>query len=73
MEDAAFFSSYAFVFDICGVCPSLCDKEIEERKMDLSLSTKDTAFRDQVRRFLDEKLTPELRATSELMTSVYAD
>jgi len=41
--------------------------------MDLSLSTKDAGFRDEVRRFLDEKLTPELRATGELMTSVYAD
>ncbi|MFZ3035289.1 MAG: acyl-CoA dehydrogenase family protein [Parvibaculum sp.] len=41
--------------------------------MDLSLSAKDTAFRDEVRRFLDEKLTAELRATGELMTSVYAD
>ncbi|MGB3809918.1 MAG: acyl-CoA dehydrogenase family protein [Parvibaculum sp.] len=41
--------------------------------MDLSLSTKDTAFRDEVRRFLDEKLTPELRETGALMTSVYAD
>jgi len=41
--------------------------------MDLSLSTRDAAFRDEVRRFLDEKLTPDLRATGELMTSVYAD
>lgn len=41
--------------------------------MDLSLSKTDTAFRDEVRRFLDEKLTADLRATSELMTSVYAD
>ncbi|HUD49895.1 acyl-CoA dehydrogenase family protein [Parvibaculum sp.] len=41
--------------------------------MELSLSVRDTAFRDEVRRFLDEKLTPELRATGQLMTSVYAD
>ena len=41
--------------------------------MDLSLSAKDATFRDEVRRFLDEKLTPDLRAIGELMTSVYAD
>lgn len=41
--------------------------------MDLSLSAADTKFRDEVRRFLDEKLTADLRATGELMTSVYAD
>ena len=41
--------------------------------MDLSLSAKDAGFRDEVRHFLDEKLTPDLRATGELMTSVYAD
>jgi alkylation response protein AidB-like acyl-CoA dehydrogenase len=41
--------------------------------MDLSLSAADRAFRDEVRRFLDEKLTPDLRETGSLMTSVYAD
>src|SRR5690606_38285625 len=41
--------------------------------MDLALSARDAAFRDEVRRFLDEKLTPKLRATGKLMTSVYAD
>lgn len=41
--------------------------------MDLSLSAKDATFRDEVRRFLDEKLTPDLRETGKLMTSVYAD
>ncbi|KAB7740737.1 acyl-CoA dehydrogenase [Parvibaculum sedimenti] len=41
--------------------------------MDLSLSARDSAFRDEVRRFLDEKLTPDLRETGKLMTSVYAD
>ncbi len=41
--------------------------------MELGLGAKDAAFRDEVRRFLDEKLTPELRETGKLMTSVYAD
>ncbi len=41
--------------------------------MDLSLSATDMSFRDEVRRFLDDKLTDDLRATAELMTSVYAD
>ncbi len=41
--------------------------------MDLTWSTADTAFRDEVRGFLDEKLTPELRRAGRLMTSVYAD
>jgi len=41
--------------------------------MELGFSAKDAAFRDEVRRFLDEKLTPDLRETGKLMTSVYAD
>ncbi len=41
--------------------------------MDLQWSAADTAFRDEVRSFLDEKLTPELRTAGRLMTSVYAD
>ncbi|MCX2929832.1 acyl-CoA dehydrogenase family protein [Mycobacterium sp. CVI_P3] len=41
--------------------------------MDLSWSAKDLEFRDEVRVFLDEKLTPELRQAGRLMTSVYAD
>ena len=41
--------------------------------MELSLSARDSAFRDEVRRFLDEKLTADLRETGKLMTSVYAD
>ncbi len=41
--------------------------------MDLDWSADDLAFRDQVRAFLDEKLTPDLRAAGRLMTSVYAD
>lgn len=41
--------------------------------MDLAWSAADLAFRDEVRAFLQEKLTPELRAAGRLMTSVYAD
>src|SRR4029079_15450445 len=41
--------------------------------MDLQWSAADAAFRDEVRSFLDEKLTPQLRAAGRLMTSVYAD
>ena len=41
--------------------------------MDLDWSSTDLAFRDDVRTFLDEKLTPELRRAGRLMTSVYAD
>jgi len=41
--------------------------------MDLAWSEKDLAFRDEVRAFLDEKLTDELRQAGRLMTSVYAD
>jgi len=41
--------------------------------MDLAWSAKDLAFRDEVRAFLDDKLTPELRRAGRLMTSVYAD
>lgn len=41
--------------------------------MDLSWSPEDLRFRDEVRTFLDEKLTPDLRAAGRLMTSVYAD
>lgn len=41
--------------------------------MDLEWSAADLAFRDEVRDFLDEKLTPELRQAGQLMTSVYAD
>ena len=41
--------------------------------MDLQWSASDIAFRDEVRRFLDQKLTPELRRAGRLMTSVYAD
>ncbi|MEU7811436.1 acyl-CoA dehydrogenase family protein [Pseudonocardia sp. NPDC049154] len=41
--------------------------------MDLEWSTADLAFRDEVRAFLDEKLTPDLRRAGRLMTSVYAD
>lgn len=41
--------------------------------MDLQLSQEELNFRDQVRSFLDEKLTPDLRRAGRLMTSVYAD
>src|SRR6478735_2029933 len=41
--------------------------------MDLAWSATDSAFRDEVRAFLHEKLTPELRQAGRLMTSVYAD
>jgi alkylation response protein AidB-like acyl-CoA dehydrogenase len=41
--------------------------------MDLEWSAADTAFRADVREFLDAKLTPELRQAGRLMTSVYAD
>ncbi len=41
--------------------------------MDLNWSEADLGFRDDVRAFLDEKLTPELRQAGRLMTSVYAD
>ena len=41
--------------------------------MDLAWSATDSAFRDEVRAFLQEKLTPELRVAGRLMTSVYAD
>ena len=41
--------------------------------MDLTWSAADVAFRDEVRGFLDDKLTPELRRAGRLMTSVYAD
>src|SRR4029079_12788771 len=41
--------------------------------MDLAWSATDSAFRDEVRAFLQEKLTPDLRQAGRLMTSVYAD
>ncbi|MBF6068936.1 acyl-CoA dehydrogenase family protein [Nocardia farcinica] len=41
--------------------------------MDFNRSAADLAFRDEVRAFLDEKLTPEIRRAGRLMTSVYPD
>ena len=41
--------------------------------MELAYAKEDAQFRDEVRSFLDEKLTAELRRRSKLMTSVYAD
>lgn len=40
--------------------------------MHVTWSPSDLAFRDEVRAFLDAELTPEMRRTSRLMTSVYA-
>ena len=41
--------------------------------MDLAWSAQDLTFRDEVRGFLAEKLTDDLRQAGRLMTSVYAD
>ncbi|WP_119420212.1 acyl-CoA dehydrogenase family protein [Desertibaculum subflavum] len=41
--------------------------------MDLSLTPEDIAFRDEVRAFLDEKLTPDLRAWGQLTRSFVGD
>ncbi|GAC66475.1 acyl-CoA dehydrogenase family protein [Gordonia soli] len=41
--------------------------------MDMTWAPADIAFRDEVRAFLDEKLTPELRSAGRSATSVYAD
>jgi alkylation response protein AidB-like acyl-CoA dehydrogenase len=41
--------------------------------MDLAWSATDIAFRDEVRAFLQDKLTPELQRAGRLMTSVYSD
>ena len=41
--------------------------------MDLALSVEDIAFRDEVRRFLDEKLTAELRAEAARQAGVFAE
>ncbi|MET7773035.1 acyl-CoA dehydrogenase family protein [Nocardia sp. NPDC005366] len=41
--------------------------------MDYDWSAADLAFRDEVRAFLDAKLTPELRRAGRLATSVYPD
>jgi alkylation response protein AidB-like acyl-CoA dehydrogenase len=41
--------------------------------MDLLWSAADLAFRDEVRSFLEERLTPELRRSGRSMTSVYSD
>jgi alkylation response protein AidB-like acyl-CoA dehydrogenase len=41
--------------------------------MDLGWSDKDIEFRDEVRAFLREQLTPELQQAGRLMTSVYSD
>ena len=41
--------------------------------MDLELSAEDLAFRDEVRTFLDENLTPELREAGRRLTSVFCE
>jgi alkylation response protein AidB-like acyl-CoA dehydrogenase len=41
--------------------------------MDLSLTLDERAFQDEVRAFLDETLTPELRAAGRLATSVFSE
>jgi alkylation response protein AidB-like acyl-CoA dehydrogenase len=41
--------------------------------LDLTWSPQDLEFRDEVRAFLDENLTEDLRRAGRLMTSVYAD
>ena len=41
--------------------------------MDLALTDDERAFQDEVRAFLDEALTPELRAAGRLATSVFMD
>jgi alkylation response protein AidB-like acyl-CoA dehydrogenase len=41
--------------------------------MDLALSSADLAFRDEVRAFLDEALTPELRAAGRAVTSAFIE
>jgi alkylation response protein AidB-like acyl-CoA dehydrogenase len=41
--------------------------------MDVTWSAADLEFRDEVRAFLREKLTPDLRDAGRLMTSVYSD
>ena len=41
--------------------------------MTFRLSAEDAAFRDEVRAFLDQELTPAIRLAGSRMTSVYAD
>ncbi len=41
--------------------------------MDVNMSAEDTAFRDEVRAFFDEKLTPDMREASNLTSGVFAE
>ena len=41
--------------------------------MNLDLSDEELAFRDEVRAFLDQSLTPELREAGRRATSVFMD
>ena len=40
--------------------------------MDLRVPEQEKAFRDEVRTFLEESLTPEIREAGSLVTSVFA-
>lgn len=48
-------------------------KRIRAEAMNLKFSPDEEAFRDQVRDFLADKLTPDLKRYASRMTSVYAD
>jgi alkylation response protein AidB-like acyl-CoA dehydrogenase len=41
--------------------------------MDIALAPQDLAFRDEVKRFLDEKFTPDLRAAAARQAGVFAE
>jgi alkylation response protein AidB-like acyl-CoA dehydrogenase len=41
--------------------------------MDIEWSSKERAFQEEVRNFFETRLTPEIRASGSLMTSVYSD
>ena len=41
--------------------------------LDMALSPEDAAFRDEVRSFLAEKFTPELREASQRQIGIFAD
>ncbi|MEQ9316632.1 MAG: acyl-CoA dehydrogenase family protein, partial [Henriciella sp.] len=41
--------------------------------MNLTFSREEEAFREEIRAFLADKLTPELRRYASRMTSVYSD
>ena len=41
--------------------------------MDVNLSVEDTAFRYEVRSFIDEELSPDMREASNLTSGVFAE